>query len=800
MYKKILSSQTPTILVVLGATGDLITKKVIPSVGQLYFDRRLPKCFNVVGMARKPFTDNEFQTHVLEQLTHKLPDINSDVAQEVSKLFTYHQGDFSNPKDFAELKETLEKLDLKSGVCTNKIFYLAVPPKQFGPIMENMGKTGLNVPCGGKIGWTRLLVEKPFGSDAASAKKLFQLFGKYFKDEQLYFIDHYLAKDIVQAIMHFRFSNNLFEKSWDKHTIEQIDISLLETLDVADRGAFYDEVGTFRDVGQNHLLQMLAAITMSFPSGISTDKIRARRAEIMEALKPWTRESIRSKTFRAQYEGYRKITNVKSDSTTETYFKMQTTLMHPLWSGVPVTLESGKACATAKKQVTVTFKPTQTALTFSPGIDIHNKVVFTIEPDDRISIHFWTQKPGLEQILEERTFDFFLYEHSKKVQYVAEYSELIFSCLTGNQNMFVSHREIMAQWKFTDPVVEAWKKDVVPLHYYEPQSTSMIDAAKSVDAAQEIAAMTKQIGIIGLGKMGKSMVRRLMEQGWEVVGFNRSPDVVTELKKEGMIPAYSLKELTVKLGKTKIVWIMVPAGQPVDDTIFGPDGLLQFMNTGDTIIDGGNSFFEDTVKRAKKIEKTGIHFLDCGTSGGPVGARNGACLMIGGKKNAFKKIEQLFSDFALADGYKFFEGAGAGHFVKMVHNGIEYGMMQSIAEGFAIIKKSKFNINVAAVADIYNNGSVIESRLIEWLKDAYDQYGVNLAAISGEVQSSGEGAWTAQTGKKMGLDPKVIRESLLFRLRSEKKPSYTGQVVSALRGQFGGHPVLKRKAVKKNDE
>lgn len=796
MYKRIFTPETPTILVVLGATGDLITKKVIPSVGQLYFDRRLPKCFHVVGMARKPFTDPEFQTHVQEQLQHKLPDIKTDLAQEVSRLFTYHQGDFSDLKAFTVLREKLEKIDLDWGICSNKIFYLAVPPSQFGPIIKNMVNVRLNIPCGGKLGWTRLLIEKPFGTDAASAKKLFGLFDKDFKEEQLYLIDHYLAKDIVQAIMHFRFSNNLFEKSWDRHTIERIDISLLETLDVADRGAFYDSVGTFRDVGQNHLLQMLAAITMPFPGNTSASKIRALRAEIMESFRPWTTTDIRSKTFRAQYDGYLNIKNVQPDSVTETYFKMQTTLTHPAWAGVPITLEAGKACPEIKKQAIVTFKKPRPSSTFKPETHIQNKVIFTIDPDDRISIHFWAQKPGLDQQLEERTLDFFFYEKTKKVQYVEEYSELIFSCLIGNQSMFISPREIMAQWKFTDPVVVAWRNNAVPLNHYKPQTGDMIRAAAIVDPVHGLEPIKKEIGIVGLGKMGGNMARRLMEHGWKVVGFNRTAEETKALAKEGMVAAYSLKELTEKLSGPKIVWIMVPAGKPVDDTIFGPEGLTKYLKKGDFIIDGGNSFYEDTVKRAKKIAKTGIKFLDCGTSGGPGGARNGACLMIGGARADFKKIEQLFADFSLTDGYQFFDGAGAGHFVKMVHNGIEYGMMQSIAEGFAVMKKSKYKLDLTRVADIYNHGSVIESRLVEWLKDAYVQYGEDLKAISGTAQSSGEGAWTVQTGKKLGIATEVIKESLLFRQRSEKKPSYTGQVVSALRGQFGGHPVLKKKAAK----
>ncbi len=792
MYKKIIPQDIPTIFVVLGATGDLITKKVIPSICQLYGDRRLPKKFHIVGMARKPFTDEEFQAHVREQLLQKLPDAKSDRAAEVSRLFTYHEGDFSDLQSFAALKQKLEKIDEQWKVCSNKMFYLAVPPVLFGPIVQHMGKVGLNVPCGGSVGWTRLLVEKPFGANTASAKKLFQLFGKYFKEEQLYFIDHYLAKDIVQAIMHFRFSNNLFEKSWDKHTIERIDISLLETLGVEDRGAFYDAVGTFRDVGQNHLLQMLAAITMAAPNKNSTAEIRANRAQIMESLKPWTLHDIRTKTFRAQYEGYHNVPNVKPASMTETYFKMQTALTDPLWSGVPITLEAGKACPEIKKQITITFKRPKPSPTFTPQTRIQNKVVFAIEPNDRISIHFWTPKPGLDPQLEKRKFDFFLYEHTKKIQYVEEYSELILSCLTGNQNMFVSHREILAQWKFADPVIDAWKKDSVPLNHYKALTDEMILQSQSVDAVQNTQSMVKEIGIIGLGKMGMNMARHLLEQGWKVIGFDRSPETTRTLAGEGIIPAYSLKELAEKFSGTKVVWVMVPAGKPVDDVIFGKEGLVHYLKKDDFIIDGGNSFYQDTVKRAQKLSKTGIRFLDCGTSGGPAGARQGACLMIGGEKADFKKIEQLFSDFAVSDGYQFFAGAGAGHFVKMVHNGIEYGMMQSIAEGFAIMKKSKYFLDLGRVADIYNHGSVIESRLIEWLKEAYAQYGPDLKAISGTAQSSGEGAWTVLTGKKMGLAPQAIHEALLFRQRSVKKPSYTGQVVSALRGQFGGHPVLKK--------
>jgi len=781
----------PTILVVLGATGDLINKKVIPSVCHLHMHKRLPPRFRVIGMARR---DIDLRANVREQLLKRLPEVDEKTVEEVSRLFDYHQGDFSSHQDFEKLHARLEQMDNEWGVCSNKLFYLAVPPAYFGPIFENMVKTHLNIPCGGKLGWTRLLIEKPFGQDLNSSKKLFAVLKKSFKDEQLYLIDHYLAKDIVQAIKYFRFSNNLFEHSWNRHAIERIDVVLHETNGAEERGAFYETVGAFRDVGQNHLLQMLAAITMEASNNMSAESERKRRTHIIETLKPWTPANLKADTFRAQYDGYREIKNVDPASMTETFFKLKTELMHPDWRGVAVTLESGKRCPLPRKEVVVTFKPPAECLGCSPERQHRNRVVFTIEPDDRISIHFWTAKPGFDREIEERTFDFFLYEHTKKVQYVEEYADLIYSCIVGKQNMFVSEKEILAQWKFTDPIIKAWGKDLVPLERYTPDSNEMIRLSARVGNGHTVKDMEREIGVIGLGKMGANMCRRLMDKGWRVVGYNRSPEAVQLLKKEGLVPVFTIPELVKNLSaKQKVIWLMVPAGKPVDEVLFGKEGLVKYLKAGDLIIDGGNSYYKDAVIRAKKLAKYGIRFLDCGTSGGPGGARNGACLMIGGKRKDFEEIETLFYDFALPKAYQFFEGAGAGHFVKMVHNGIEYGMMQAIAEGFAIMKRSSFKLDLTRVSDIYNHGSVIESRLVGWLKDAFVEYGEDLKAISGEVQHSGEGTWTVKTAKEMKLEVKIIEEALKFREYSIKDPSYTGQVVSALRGQFGGHPVLKKK-------
>jgi len=300
-----------------------------------------------------------------------------------------------------------------------------------------------------------------------------------------------------------------------------------------------------------------------------------------------------------------------------------------------------------------------------------------------------------------------------------------------------------------------------------------------------------EIGIIGLGKMGGNMARRLVEKGWTVRGYDPNPEVMRALKAEGVRTAASPREMVESLPSPRVVWLMVPAGKVVDGILFGANGITGAMKKGDIIIDGGNSYFKDSIGRAKKIEKRRLKYIDVGFSGGPSGARNGGCLMIGGDESSFRYLEPLFHDLSVAKGYQFFPGAGAGHFVKMVHNGIEYGMMQAIAEGFALMKKSKYKLDLTRVADIYNHGSVVESRLIGWLKSGFEQHGEDLKNVSGSVGHTGEGEWTAKTARQMKVPLAIIEESFKFRVRSAKNPSFTGKIVAALREQFGGHSVKR---------
>jgi 6-phosphogluconate dehydrogenase len=294
-----------------------------------------------------------------------------------------------------------------------------------------------------------------------------------------------------------------------------------------------------------------------------------------------------------------------------------------------------------------------------------------------------------------------------------------------------------------------------------------------------------KLGYIGLGKMGLNMVERLLEKGYEVVAFDRNSNAVAEARRRGAQTAASLAGVVSALPLPRLIWVMVP--HQAVDAVLGE--LTPLLAEGDTVVDGGNSPYKESIRRSAKLAGKGIDFLDAGVSGGPSGARNGACIMVGGKHDVFLRFERLFADLSVEQGNGYVGRAGAGHFVKMVHNGIEYGMMQALAEGFAVLKAAPFSLDLRKVADLYDHASVIESRLVGWLKTAYGQYGAELRDISGAVEQSGEGAWTVDAGRELGVPTPVIEDALQFRFRSREAPSYTGQVLSALRSQFGGHDV-----------
>lgn len=297
-----------------------------------------------------------------------------------------------------------------------------------------------------------------------------------------------------------------------------------------------------------------------------------------------------------------------------------------------------------------------------------------------------------------------------------------------------------------------------------------------------------EIGYIGLGKMGKNMVLRLLANGVNVVTWNRSPEPLKEVRSAGAEIASDINNLVSRLKTPRLIWVMFPQGEVVDQFI---TQLAELLQKGDVVIDGGNSYFKDTLRHAKELGSKDIALMDVGTSGGPSGAKEGACLMIGGPKDLYNIHQDLFKILAAPNAYKYLGETGAGHFAKMVHNGIEYGMMEAIAEGAAVLQKSEFNFDIAEVFDIYNNRSVIESRLVEWTKQAFVD-DANLDNISSQINHTGEGEWTVKTAKELGIEVPVIEASLRVRIESANvAENFRNKVVSAMRGQFGGHSVNK---------
>lgn len=297
-----------------------------------------------------------------------------------------------------------------------------------------------------------------------------------------------------------------------------------------------------------------------------------------------------------------------------------------------------------------------------------------------------------------------------------------------------------------------------------------------------------KIGLIGLGKMGYALALNMKDSGVEVVAMNRSPEKVDEIIKEGVKGVYSLEALVEAISdERRVIWLMVPSGKPVDDMI---ESLIPLLKPSDIIIDGGNSNYKDTIRRHRELKSKGIDYVDVGTSGGINGARNGACLMAGGEEEPVNYIEPILEKISIEDGYGYFGAPGSGHYVKMIHNGIEYGMMQAIGEGFDILKASEYDIDFEKVSKVWSNGSIIEGLLMRLMHEAFRADG-DLSSIVGKVDSSGEADWTLEEAIRLKVSAPVITQSLFVRYKSKDETHFSEKSVAALRNQFGGHKVYK---------
>ncbi|MGZ8432975.1 MAG: phosphogluconate dehydrogenase (NAD(+)-dependent, decarboxylating) [Candidatus Binatia bacterium] len=296
-----------------------------------------------------------------------------------------------------------------------------------------------------------------------------------------------------------------------------------------------------------------------------------------------------------------------------------------------------------------------------------------------------------------------------------------------------------------------------------------------------------ELGMIGLGRMGANMTERLVRGGHKVITYDRSAEAIQRVVDKGAVGARSLADFVKQLSLPRAIWLMVPSGDAVDQTI---EQLLPSLTEGDIIIDGGNSNYKDSIRRAEKLKQHKLHFVDAGTSGGIWGLQNGYCMMVGGEKEIVNRLEPIFLTLAPKDGYLHVGPNGAGHFVKMVHNGIEYGMMQAYGEGFELLKASQFDVDLAKVSRLWNQGSVVRSWLLELCQSAFEK-DPKLDGIKGYVDDSGEGRWTVIEAIERGVAAPVLAHSLFARFSSRQQDAFSNKVIAALRNEFGGHAVKK---------
>jgi 6-phosphogluconate dehydrogenase len=296
-----------------------------------------------------------------------------------------------------------------------------------------------------------------------------------------------------------------------------------------------------------------------------------------------------------------------------------------------------------------------------------------------------------------------------------------------------------------------------------------------------------ELGMIGLGRMGANMTERLVLGGHRVISYDRSSEAIQRVVDKGAVGAPSLTDFVKQLNLPRAIWLMVPSGAPVDQTI---DQLVPHLAQGDIIVDGGNSNYKDSIRRAEKLKQQGFNFVDAGTSGGIWGLQVGYCMMIGGEKAVVERLEPIFKTLAPKDGYLHVGPSGAGHFVKMIHNGIEYGMLQAYGEGFELLQVSRFDLDLGKIAHLWNQGSVVRSWLLELTESAF-QKDPQLSSIRGYVEDSGEGRWTVEEAIDRNVPAYVLMLSLFARFASRQQDSFSAKVIAALRNEFGGHAVKK---------
>ena len=467
---RIKHSPEPCVMVIFGATGDLTHRKLLPALYNLALETPLPAGFSVVGFARRPYTDEQFREQALESINQysRQKPVNPQVWESFASGIHYLQSDFHNPAGYEKLTEMLNKLDHERGTGGNRIYYLSTPPSQYPDIIQNLGAAGLNK---SRKGWTRIIIEKPFGRDLASARELNRQVAKVFREEQVYRIDHYLGKETVQNILVFRFANGIFEPVWNRRYVDHVQITVAENVGLEGRGAYYEESGAIRDMVQNHVLQLLTLVAMEPPIAFDANPVRDEKVKVLHALQPLTGQDVITNSIRAQYgpgwvgghqvTGYTDEPGVSPLSVTETYVVLKVSIDSWRWANVPFYLRTGKHLPKRVTEIAIQFK--QPPLMLFKRSEAHGQVepnvlTLRIQPDEGISLNFGAKVPGSEMQIRSVNMDFF-YGSSFFREQPEAYERLLLDCMLGDSTLFTRRDEVEAAWEFIQSILDEWRNE-----------------------------------------------------------------------------------------------------------------------------------------------------------------------------------------------------------------------------------------------------------------------------------------------------------------------------------------------------
>jgi len=461
------------LLVIFGASGDLTARKLIPALYNLYKEKQLSKHFAILGVSRSFLTDDEFRDKVIHNSEFFKDENTSEIPTDFTDRIFYQDIGDQYDTSYAELGERIEDLGTTFQCKENIIFYLSTPPSLFEAIAKNLTAQGLN---NEKNGWKRLIVEKPFGYSLETAKALNKGLHRYFKESQIYRIDHYLGKETVQNVLVTRFANSIFEPLWNRNYIHHVEITNAESGGVGKRGGYYDKSGALRDMFQSHLLQLVALIVMEPPLSADAEEIRNEKLKALKSLRLMTTdEELEANTIRAQYvksevatedvKGYREEEGVDENSKTETFAAVKFFVDNWRWADVPFYVRTAKRMPTKVTEVVIHFKSPHHQIFKNSSINKDNKLIIRIQPDEGILVKFGVKVPGQGFKVERGNLDF--YYSSLKGSYVMEaYERLLFDAMQGDATLFASALEVEASWRFVDPILEYWKKPDVPVYGY----------------------------------------------------------------------------------------------------------------------------------------------------------------------------------------------------------------------------------------------------------------------------------------------------------------------------------------------